>query len=203
MDKELANISDNILEDLLSKLPLPDSAKDSMRNFLNLRRELSKESDRGMTLYATSYLDKKLESLLQNKLIGNKKHFKDLFSFNGPLGTFSSKIKLAFSIGLIDKDSMDDINVLRKIRNEFAHSDQNIDLDSEHIKKLINKLKLNVTPEGASMKHIFINVVAGISGRIEGSLNTAKKFNELISPDLDKRKAEFNTVMEAVLKEIN
>jgi hypothetical protein len=202
MNKELSEIGDEILEDLMAKLPVPESAKESMRNFQKLRRELGKESDRGMALYATAYLDNQLEILLRNKLVGNNKHFKDIFSFNGPVGTFSAKIKLAYSIGLLDKISMDDINILRKIRNEFAHSDKKIDLETKDIKILIDNLKMNVKADNSTARSIFINVVAGISGRIEGSINFSEKFEELLGQSLEKRKSDFNVIMADVMKKL-
>jgi hypothetical protein len=42
--------------------------------------------------------------------------------FNAPLGTFSSRIKAAYSLGLIENEQFEDLEHLRKIRNEFAHS---------------------------------------------------------------------------------
>lgn len=45
-----------------------------------------------------------------------------LNGFNAPLGTFSSRIHIAFALGLITKSQFSDLEHLRKIRNEFAHS---------------------------------------------------------------------------------
>lgn len=42
--------------------------------------------------------------------------------FNAPLGTFSARTKAAFALGLISAEQHKDINLIRKIRNEFAHS---------------------------------------------------------------------------------
>lgn len=198
MEDKLLEISDEILEKLLEGLPISDSAKGSMRAFHLMRRELTKESDRGVALLATAHLDYELEELLRDKLIGNKKHLKELFSFNGPVGTFSAKIKLGYSIGLINKDTMDDINILRKIRNEFAHSNQAIDFETENIKSLCNNLKLNVKDEEEPSRTKFINVVSGISGRIEGALSSVAKFEELKNPSLEDRKKEYDKMMDTL-----
>ena len=45
-----------------------------------------------------------------------------MFGSFAPLGTFSTKISIAFFIGLIPEDIYNDLNIIRKIRNEFAHN---------------------------------------------------------------------------------
>ena len=45
-----------------------------------------------------------------------------VFGPDRPLGTFSSRTRTAYRLGLIDKPLYDAINVIRNIRNEFAHS---------------------------------------------------------------------------------
>jgi len=114
MDNRLLEVSDERLEEIIFNLTIPKTSKDSLRAYLLMTKELSKESDRGMALFATAHLDYKLKKLLCDKLIGSKGHLKEIFSLNGPMGTFSARIKLAYSIGLLSKDVMDDINILRK-----------------------------------------------------------------------------------------
>jgi hypothetical protein len=91
-------------------------------NTAKVRQQLMNESDRGCVILAVSYLESILTDLLKSKLIGGKKHFKDIFDFNGPLGSFSGKIKMAYSIGVISEQEKTDINNIRALRNIFAHS---------------------------------------------------------------------------------
>lgn len=173
------------LEEIMDLLPFPEVAKESVNEFMKLRREMLKESDRGLALYATAHIDNELEKILRNKLVGSTQHLNDIFSFNGPLGTFSSKIKLSYSLGLISKAKMNDINILRKIRNEFAHFNQSLNFETESNKILCNKLQLNVQPENSSSRIKFMNVVSGISGQIIGRNMKSEKFEELenINPE--------------------
>ncbi|MBC8040763.1 MAG: transcriptional regulator [Opitutaceae bacterium] len=60
--------------------------------------------------------------------------------FNAPLGTFSSRIKAAYAIGLITKDQFLDLERLRKIRNEFAHSWKSVDLSKQKVAALIDSM---------------------------------------------------------------
>ncbi len=41
--------------------------------------------------------------------------------FNAPLGTFSTRNTAAFSLGLISEREFKEIEILRRIRNRFAH----------------------------------------------------------------------------------
>jgi DNA-binding MltR family transcriptional regulator len=44
-----------------------------------------------------------------------------MFDPSGPLGSFSTKIVLAFLIGMFTKESTQDLHIIREVRNEFAH----------------------------------------------------------------------------------
>src|SRR3989339_1083427 len=68
---------------------------------------------------------------------GNTKAREKLFSEDGAFSTFSSKVNIAFCSGWIDPDVYHDIEHLRKIRNYFAHSSENLTMDSPIIRKCI------------------------------------------------------------------
>lgn len=56
------------------------------------------------------------------------------------MGTFSARIKAAYSIGLLTKDQFLDLERLRKIRNEFAHTWRLIDITKPKIVSLIDAM---------------------------------------------------------------
>jgi hypothetical protein len=64
------------------------------------RKPLSAESDRGCALFAAAYLDSSLSDLLYVSLVAKKKIESDLFDGTNPLMTFSSRIKMAYYLGL-------------------------------------------------------------------------------------------------------
>lgn len=105
--------------------------------FLN---SFNKESDRGAVLLATSILDEWLLDIIQSYLINDKVSNELLLGFGAPLGTFSARIKAAFSLGLIEKNEFEEINIIRKIRNEFGHSWKGVSFESPKIEKECNKL---------------------------------------------------------------
>lgn len=80
-----------------------------------------KETDRGASILAASMLDQKLKTILEEYLIDCKSTKQLLDGFNAPLGTFSSRQHLAYSLGLISEYEYNDCEIIRKLRNEFAH----------------------------------------------------------------------------------
>ncbi len=93
--------------------------KETLNILIQFKKTISSETDRGCALFASLFLEKELEKVLMHKLVGNTNFKKDLFSYRGPLGTFSSKIKLSYSLGIISKDIMRNLDVIRKIQNDF------------------------------------------------------------------------------------
>lgn len=88
---------------------------------MDFRRRLTPETDRGCALSVRAYLEHRLGQLLKVTLVQNKKLHKDMFEGNGPLATFSARISVAYSIGLLTSDQLRDLNLIRTIANDFAH----------------------------------------------------------------------------------
>ena len=104
--------------------------------------EFRSESNRGATILASVWIDKLLERKLGTLFTeGNSKTRQKLYNLNGPFSAFSAKILAAYSLGWIDSDIYDDINLVRKIRNVFAHELHCIDLENPKIRRLIDEFK--------------------------------------------------------------
>jgi hypothetical protein len=76
-------------------------------------------------------LDARLESLYVRRL----QCFKDdLLSNTGPIGTFAARIQIARALAWINSDVQHDLDAIRSIRNEFAHSfDHDLSFASQSI----------------------------------------------------------------------
>lgn len=143
------------------------------------RQTLDLETDRGCALMAASFLESELEKVLKDKLVGTAGQINELFEFNGPLGTFSSKIKMAFCIGVINKQTLNDLDLIRRIRNEFGHDHEPIDFVTNKIKSRIDNLTLHFYEKGdATPRKIFTNAVLGNLALIHGAYIRIKKFKE-------------------------
>jgi len=82
-------------------------------------------------------LELALERLLMRAMQPHPGGSDNLFDPDRPLGTFSAKISLAFRLGLLDKKVESSLQLVRKIRNDFAHSVGPASLsDSSHSNRL-------------------------------------------------------------------
>ncbi|MFT6921385.1 MAG: DNA-binding MltR family transcriptional regulator [Crocinitomicaceae bacterium] len=184
MDNKFEDIFKKIVEQYVPIEELPKELYESSLNYWSIRNELIKESDRGCALLAASQLELALENLLRKKLVGTKKHKDSLFSFNGCLGTFSSRIQLSYSLGLISKLDKDDLDLIRKIRNEFGHSHQVIDFDFPKVSSLCKRMNY-IRNSNKSNRSNFLTCVSNIIGILIGKSFAEIPFKELKSVSSD------------------
>ena len=111
--------------------------------------ELKRETDRGLPLVGAALIDEKLLETLQAFFIEGKSSNKLLTEGNAPLGTFSSKIEACYALGLIDELEYQEIGLIRKIRNEFAHAKHGLSFKTEKIKGYCTSLKSDL-PQGSN-----------------------------------------------------
>jgi hypothetical protein len=89
------------------------------------------ESDRAAAVLGAALLDERLKKVFYTKLVA--KH-ESLLGKMSPLGTFSSRINLAFALRWIDQDTECDLNIIRDVRNDFAHHlDHNLSFETQSI----------------------------------------------------------------------
>lgn len=101
---------------------------------------VSKQDDYALVLSLATFIEDTLGRVLSS-YFRDCKATRDLIDgFNAPLGTLSSRIKAAYSFGLIMKQQFDDMEILRNVRNKFAHNWEGVSLEQGDIKALIGKL---------------------------------------------------------------
>jgi len=104
---------------------------------------LAAESDRAQIIILSAWIDESLKVKLLNEFgKGNSKARRALFSNNGPFATFSAKVNVAYCAGWIAADMYHDIQVLRKLRNEFAHRYNPVSLNDEKYRTLLESLQV-------------------------------------------------------------
>lgn len=82
--------------------------------------EFKNESDRAIVVITAARLDYLLYCILQKYLVPNTSKTDDFFENQGPGATFSNKIMLAYRLGLIGKDMVSSLNLVRQVRNNFT-----------------------------------------------------------------------------------
>jgi DNA-binding MltR family transcriptional regulator len=122
-------------------VPLSKDFESDFVETIRIADELKHESDRGVVLVVAAFLDEQLEMLLTRHFIDDPKVAAELLSSgSGPLGTFSSRMKLAYCLDLIHPQQYKDLQTIRKLRNEFAHSHIRVSFESDRIRDLCANL---------------------------------------------------------------
>jgi hypothetical protein len=91
---------------------------------IDLRRDWNQgTSDFTIVIATTAILDNDLRSVLRKKFCELSKGLEErVFEASGaPLGTLSNRSVVAYSLRLIDRETLTALDAIRKIRNEFAH----------------------------------------------------------------------------------
>lgn len=99
--------------------------------------------ERGLVLALAAFAEEALGDLIAAFLIEGAPASTLLEGFNAPLGTLSARIKMAYSLGLVTKPQYDDLERLRRIRNEFAHSWEPVSFSDQKIAGHISALHFN------------------------------------------------------------
>ena len=88
------------------------------------RLTLEENASRADAITSACQIEQALRGLLRTAMIDDPK-VDDLFEDSyGPLSTFSSQIQCAWAIGLIDGEVRKDLDYIRRIRNRFAHENE-------------------------------------------------------------------------------
>lgn len=83
--------------------------------------EFHDASDRVIAVVGAAYLDAVVEALLRAVFIDDEEEVKTLLSPDRPLGSNGSRYQVAYCLRLITKKQRDDLKMIAKIRNAFAH----------------------------------------------------------------------------------
>jgi hypothetical protein len=122
--------------------------------------ELKTQPDRSAAIIAGSLLERILESAivarLRPLLPGQRRA---LFGAMGPLSTFSAKIELGFLLGLYAEPAHKNLNMIRVVRNTFAHEFDALSFDHPDILKAItdpSRPRLHRGATDVSPRHEFM-----------------------------------------------
>jgi DNA-binding MltR family transcriptional regulator len=86
-----------------------------------LVEDLGRETDRGCALLAAAFLDDVLDVMLRAAFVDAPEAVGRILGTGRPLESFGARTHLAFCIGLLGTDVYADLNLIREIRNDFAH----------------------------------------------------------------------------------
>jgi DNA-binding MltR family transcriptional regulator len=108
---------------------------------------LNRQTHTGMVIVASAKIENVLEKLLvvYMRSLTRKEHAR-LFSGYGPLSSFSAKTDVAHALNMIPESMFEALSILRRLRNEMAHSEEVVDLTHAKIKPIFDQLA-NLEPK--------------------------------------------------------
>jgi hypothetical protein len=144
------------LKALLRKQPTPDE-------FRTIIRELENAHPRAVAIMGATAVEDALKGLII-------KHFTpavlpseldDLFGPTKPLSSFSAKINIAHAMGLFGPKTKADLDLLRDIRNAFAHARISISFKTPEIAELCDYF-ICASPTFRSARDTFISAAENL-----------------------------------------
>jgi hypothetical protein len=94
---------------------------DALLAFHKLFNERDTIDERAIAIIGGTILDSILEHVLVNFMVDDASETKKLIGVDRPVGTFGSRVTATYCLGLICKTVRDDLRIVGKIRNKFAH----------------------------------------------------------------------------------
>jgi DNA-binding MltR family transcriptional regulator len=122
--------------------------------------DYEEENDRAIAIVGGTFLETLLEHVLVAFVVDDQKEVAKLLEYNQPLGTYSGRTTMAYCLGLINKPVLDDLRLVGKIRNQFAHN-LYASFNDEKIAAWCRELKwhkislMSQPPLGASNRALF------------------------------------------------
>jgi hypothetical protein len=110
--------------------------------FASVVIEVKDSPDRSAGIVMASMMARVLEHVILARLmiVEKKQRALPLFERDGALSSFYGNIHLAFALQLISETVRDDLDIIRRVRNQFAHSILPLTFDTEEISAEIRKL---------------------------------------------------------------
>ncbi|MDB6130025.1 MAG: putative mannitol operon repressor [Verrucomicrobiales bacterium] len=139
---------------------------EKITDVLHLHECLKKESDRGCALMAAAFLDVWLEELLRKLFVPDKGTTDTMVGVNGPLGTYSARIDAAYLLGTYGNLTRQDLHLIRKVRNDFAHDPKELSFRDEPMAGRCRALNLSRHEPKASPRRRFCDAVLALAATI-------------------------------------
>jgi len=104
--------------------------------------------DQAVALVATAWVERNLERVIRSRMVRlTKTRYRELFVALGPLASLSAKTKLAYAMRIVGRTGVTDLDLIREIRNQFAHSFHPLTFRTREIAKACRRLR---TPEAGA-----------------------------------------------------
>jgi len=151
---------------------------DWMAAYSRMADTYAQESDRAAAVLGGSFVETMLLDLLRAYLVADPK-VEELFEGDRPLATFSARINVAFALGLLPPNLYSDLNLVRHIRNHFAHHPNATSFNVSPARERCGALSIVRVDSGQAVEDAknwpprqqFVTTIAGFSVYCDHMLN--------------------------------
>lgn len=116
-------------------------------NLVNAMLELRRLTGRELAIVGASWLDVALEINLREHFAPELRSPRKSDIFAGLLRSFAAKLDLVAALGSVHPDVLHPVDLVRQVRNEFAHTIADVDLSSHQMKTWLGQM--DFTPSDA------------------------------------------------------
>lgn len=133
------------------------------QDYATLDREVQHAHPRSAAILLSSEVELYLEFAILTRFPRNDtKTVKLLVDRDGPLSGFYAKIHLAYAMGIIDDDTCHDLNIIRRVRNVFAHAPRPIIFATQEVSREISRIKCTADRTYEARRPL-VNALAGLT----------------------------------------
>jgi DNA-binding MltR family transcriptional regulator len=157
--------------------------------------------DTTVVLLATGLIEKflwvSLIALFRRDVV-SKTMITNVFEGDGPLATFSAKIEVCAGLGSITDDVRHDLKIIKKIRNDFAHSPNQLYLkDFSACRSLKLKSKIDVQDD-CNERKMFKDSCVGVIGSLTAGTLINIAANRFVAANTDGVMREYEAMTKSL-----
>jgi DNA-binding MltR family transcriptional regulator len=101
-----------------------------------------------------------------------------LFDGYGPISTLAAKADIAYALNLLNDEDYADLQIIRKIRNEFAHSREVMGFEKPKIEELVSRMQRPHAVADTAYRWYFARLVEIGHRLIEAAAEVNQRLNQ-------------------------
>ncbi|MCP5368890.1 MAG: hypothetical protein H6907_21350 [Hyphomicrobiales bacterium] len=149
---------------------------------IKLFEELAHDNDRAVAIVGATIVEYSLGRAMLSHMVKLSNTAKDrVFKGRGPLASLSAKIEVSYCFGLIGPKTREDLNRIKDIRNQFAHSERaGLDFNDDVISGYCQSMFLidnfgyplhwPLPTDRTSPRSRFLHTISLVSSQLEGAV---------------------------------
>ncbi|WP_338692035.1 hypothetical protein V5279_37980 [Bradyrhizobium sp. 26S5] len=174
---------------------VPD--EDAIRLLLNALEHTETDlADYSVALIGQTFVERALELAILAKLAPfDEEANRQIFSYdsNGPASDFAAKIKIGYVLGLFGPQTKKDLNLIREVRNAFAHSLQAISFKTQEVAEMCKlfslqpMVRIRIAGVSQASRSRYIEVTTILAGRLKIAIERTPLVDQITAVEMLRR----------------